>query len=240
MRFDVITIFPDLIADAVAHGVLGRALAQGLVEVSVHDLRDFCHDRHRQVDDTPYGGGPGMVMKPEPFFDAVRSLQTQTPSPAHVVLLSPQGRVLTQPHAAELAERERIMLLCARYEGVDERVRQGLVDEEISIGDYVLSGGEFPALVVMDTVARLVQGVLGNEDSPQQESHTESLLEHPQYTRPAVFEGMAVPEVITEGRHEGVRRWRRAESLRRTLRRRPDLLARAELSAEDWEILGQL
>ena len=240
MRFDVVTIFPDLIADAISHGVLGRAVAQGLVEVCVHDLRDFCHDRHRQVDDTPYGGGPGMVMKPEPFFDAVRSLQAERASPAHVVLLSPQGRVLTQQHAAELAERERIMLLCPRYEGVDERVRQALVDEEISIGDYVLSGGEFPALVVMDAVARLLEGVLGNEASPQQESHSESLLEHPQYTRPAVFEGMAVPEVLTEGQHERVRRWRRAETLRRTLDRRPDLLARAELTSEDWEILGEL
>jgi tRNA (guanine37-N1)-methyltransferase len=240
MRFDVITIFPDLIADAVRHGVLGRAVEEGLVEVCVTDLRDFCDDRHRQVDDTPYGGGPGMVMKPEPFFRAVRSLQADKSSPPHVVLLSPQGRVMTQRHATHLAQRERIVLLCPRYEGVDERVREALVDEEISIGDYVVSGGEFPALVVMDAVARLLEGVLGNQDSPQDESHSESLLEHPHYTRPALFETMAVPEVLTEGKHEDVRRWRRAESLRRTLARRPDLLTKAELTPEDWEILGEL
>lgn len=240
MRFDVITIFPSLIEQAVQHGILGRGIETGLVVCEVHNLRNYCHDRHCQVDDTPYGGGPGMVMKPEPFFEAVRTLRQDGHGSAHVVLLSPQGRVFDQEKARQLTQQRRIIMLCARYEGVDERVRQALVDEELSIGDYVISGGEFAALVVMDAVGRLVDGVLGNDQSADQESHAQGLLEYPQFTRPATYEGMDVPEVLIEGHHEQIRRWRRTQALKRTLKRRPDLLARADLTDEDWQILGNL
>ncbi len=240
MHFDVVSIFPDLIANAVQYGILRRAIEKNLVKVAVHDLRDYCHDRHCQVDDTPYGGGAGMVMKPEPFFEAVAGLQADGGDCPHIVLLSPQGELLTQPKAHELGERSRIALLCARYEGVDERVREALADEELSIGDYVLSGGEFAALVVMDTVSRLIEGVLGNEESVGDESHSQGLLEYPQYTRPPLYQGLAVPEILVRGDHEEIRRWRRAEALRRTLQRRPDLLSSAELTDEDWQILGEL
>jgi len=237
MRFDVVTIFPSLVADVASYGVLGRSIQQGLIQLAAHDLRDWCHDRYRQVDDTPYGGGPGMVMKPEPFFEAVEQLRVEG---SHVVLLSPQGRVFSHQAAHQLAQREHVILLCGRYEGVDERVRSALVDEEISIGDYVLSGGEVAALVVLDAVARLVDGVLGNDTSTDQESHTQSLLEYPQYTRPAQYRSMAVPLELIEGHHEQIRLWRRREALRRTLARRPDLLARGALTDEDWRLLGEL
>lgn len=237
MRFDVVTIFPSLVADAASYGVLGRAIEQNLIQLAAHDLRDWCHDRYRQVDDTPYGGGPGMVMKPEPFFEAVEQLRGEN---SHVVLLSPQGQLLDHELARRLSEREHLILLCGRYEGVDERVRSALVDEEVSIGDYVLSGGEFGALVVLDAVSRLVDGVLGNETSTDQESHTQGLLEYPQYTRPAEYRSMAVPADLSEGHHEQIRLWRRREALRRTLERRPDLLARAVLTDEDWQLLGEL
>ncbi len=237
MRFDVVTIFPGLVADAASYGVLGRAIEQNLIQLAAHDLRDWCHDRYRQVDDTPYGGGPGMVMKPEPFFEAVEQLRGEN---SHVVLLSPQGRLLSHELARDLSERQHLILLCGRYEGVDERVRSALVDEEVSIGDYVLSGGELAALVVLDAVGRLVDGVLGNDTSTDQESHTQCLLEYPQYTRPAEYRSMAVPAELAEGHHEQIRLWRRRESLRRTLERRPDLLARAVLTDEDWQLLGEL
>ncbi len=237
MRFDVVSIFPGLIADAASYGVLGRAIEQNLLQMAAHDLRDWCHDRYRQVDDTPYGGGPGMVMKPEPFFEAVEQLRGPA---SHVVLMSPQGAVFSHESAARLATRDHVIVLCGRYEGVDERVRANLVDEEISIGDYVLSGGEFAALVLIDAVARLVSGVLGNETSADQESHAQKLLEHPHYTRPAEYRGMAVPLELAEGHHEQIRVWRRKEALRRTLARRPDLLARAALTDEDWQLLGEL
>ncbi len=240
MRIDVVSIFPDLIADAVRYGIVHRAVENDLVNIAVHNLRDYCHDRHCQVDDTPYGGGPGMVMKPEPFFEAVRSLRADSTDPGHVILLSPQGQALDQQRARELTQHGRLILLCARYEGIDERVREALADQELSIGDYVLSGAEFAALVVMDAVIRLLAGALGNEDSTAQESHTEGLLEYPQYTRPAVYEGMAVPDLLVRGHHEEIRRWRRQQALKRTLQRRPDLLSSAELTDEDWEILGEL
>ncbi len=240
MHIDVVTIFPDLIADALGYGILGRAAAGDLVNIAVYDLRDYCHDRHSQVDDTPYGGGPGMVMKPEPFFDAVSSLQAEADQPGHVILLSPQGRLFNQQIARQLTQQGRLILLCSRYEGIDERVREALADQELSIGDYVLSGAEFAALVVMDAVVRLVDGVLGNEASTLQESHAEGLLEYPQYTRPAVYQGMAVPELLVRGHHEEIRRWRRRQALKRTLERRPDLLSSADLTDEDWQILGEL
>ncbi|MFO7945344.1 MAG: tRNA (guanosine(37)-N1)-methyltransferase TrmD [Armatimonadota bacterium] len=240
MRIDVVTIFPDLVNDVTGFGVMGRGIDSGHVDLHVHDLRDFCHDRHKQVDDTPYGGGPGMVMKPEPFFEAVETIRADVGELGPVVLPTPQGMPFTQPKASSLADETQITVLCARYEGIDERVRQLIVDEEISIGDYVLSGGELPALVIIDAVVRLVSGVLGNEESVVGESHAEGLLEHPQYTRPAEYEGMEVPDVLQRGAHEEIRRWRRRESLRRTLKRRPELLVRVNLTHEDWELLGEL
>jgi tRNA (guanine37-N1)-methyltransferase len=240
MRFDVITIFPQLIEQAIQYGILGRAVESELLQVVIHNLRDYCHDRHRQVDDTPYGGGPGMVMKPEPFFEVVRTLRDDGQGDGRVVLLSPQGQSFNQQKARQLGLHSRLILLCARYEGIDERVRKAVVDEEISIGDYVLSGGEFAALVVMDAVARMIDGVLGNEESAEQESHTQGLLEYPQYTRPAIFEDMAAPDILIHGHHEQIRRWRRMQALKRTLQRRPDLLVRAELTDEDWQLLGTL
>ena len=239
MRIHVITIFPEMFHAPLETGVIGRAAKAGLVEVRVHDLRNFTHDRHRTVDDAPYGGGPGMVMQPGPFFEAVGSLGL--PSGAPVILLSPQGQPLTQAKAERLAVEPVLTFLCGRYEGVDERVAQHLATEELSIGDYVLSGGELPALVLIDAVVRLLPGVLGHgHEATQDDSHTSGLIQHPQYTRPAEFQGRAVPEVLLSGDHAQVARWRRREALRRTLERRRDLLDKAQLSAADREELKQL
>jgi tRNA (guanine37-N1)-methyltransferase len=203
-------------------GVTGRGLAAGLVTLRVHHLRDYTHDRHRQVDDVPYGGGAGMVLKPEPIFEAVRARAGKGP----VILLTPQGELLNQGLVRELAGHDDLYLICGRYEGVDERVATHLVDREISIGDYVLTGGELPAMVLIDAVSRLVVGVLGSEESPKDESFDQHLLEYPHYTRPADFEGHAVPEVLRSGHHAEIERWRRAQAAERTRRRRPDLLDR--------------
>jgi tRNA (guanine37-N1)-methyltransferase len=203
-------------------GVTGRGLAAGLVTLRVHHLRDYTHDRHRQVDDVPYGGGAGMVLKPEPIFEAVRARAGKGP----VILLTPQGELLNQGLVRELAGHDDLYLICGRYEGVDERVATHLVDREISIGDYVLTGGELPAMVLIDAVSRLVAGVLGSEESPKDESFDQHLLEYPHYTRPADFEGHAVPEVLRSGHHAEIERWRRAQAAERTRRRRPDLLDR--------------
>ena len=239
MQIHVITIFPEMLRVPLETGIVGRAAKAGLVELRLHDLRTFAHDRHRTVDDAPYGGGPGMVMRPGPFFEAVESLALPTKAP--VVLLSPQGRTFTQAHAERLAAEPVLTLLCGRYEGVDERVARHLATEELSIGDYVLSGGELPALVLIDAVVRLLPGVLGHgQEATQDDSHTSGLIQHPQYTRPAEFQGWAVPEVLLSGDHAQVARWRRREALRRTLERRPDLLAKAPLTEEDVEELGEL
>ncbi len=227
MRFDILTIFPEAFPGPLASGVTGRALERSLLEVRAHDLRAFAHDRHRQVDDIPYGGGPGMVMKPEPFFEAVRALRAEGPAPA--ILLTPHGAPLRQSTARRLAQLPRVILLCGRYEGIDERVHAFLADEELSLGDFVLTGGELAAMVVIDAVARLQAGVLGGgEESSRNESFTEPQLEFPQYTRPALFEGMAVPEVLLSGNHALIDRWRRKQALERTRNRRPDLLAPKE------------
>lgn len=236
MRIDIITIFPDFVTAALSYSIIGRALDKGIVQARAHDLRDYTHDAHRTVDDAPYGGGPGMVMKPEPFFEAVEAIAE--PGRAHVVLLTPQGRPFDQLTAEALVQYPQLVLLCGHYEGVDERVAT-LAHEEISLGDFVLTGAELPALVVTDAVVRLLPGVLGNEASPLDESFS-GLLEYPQYTRPAEYRGLTVPEVLTSGHHAQVRRWRRQEALRRTLERRPDLLAEAELSEEDWRLLREL
>jgi tRNA (guanine37-N1)-methyltransferase len=218
--FEVLTLFPGLFPGPLTSGVTGRGMAAGLVSLRIHNLRDYTHDRHRQVDDVPYGGGAGMVLKPEPIFEAVRAREGRGP----VVLLSPQGELLHQALVRELATHEDLYLICGRYEGVDERVSTHLVDREVSIGDYVLTGGELPAMVVIDAVSRLVAGVLGSEESPKDESFAAHLLEYPHYTRPAVFEGHAVPEILLSGHHAEIERWRREQSAERTRRRRPDLL----------------
>jgi tRNA (guanine37-N1)-methyltransferase len=242
VRIDAITIFPGMLAPVLAESILGRAQEAGLVEIRVHDLRQFTTDRHRTTDDYPYGGGVGMVMKPEPFFAAVEAVRCQPAADCReeVVLLSPQGERLDQAMAREMASRAHLILLCGRYEGVDERVREHLATRVISIGDYVLTGGELPALVLIDAVTRLLPGALGAEEGPQSDSFAEGLLEYPQYTRPAEFGGWGVPGVLLSGHHEQVRRWQRKESLRRTRKLRPDLLTRAELTEEDRDLLAEI
>lgn len=251
MVFDVITIFPDFFRSILEHGLLKRAMVAGHVEVRLRDLRDFTNDRHRSVDDRPFGGGPGMVFKPEPIFRAVETLKAESPGANFpVILLSPQGRLLTQAVAEELARESRIVLISGRYEGVDERVTENLASDEVSIGEYVLSGGELAAAVVMEVVARLLPGVLGNEESCEQESFSScgqrvggrkhGMLDFPQYTRPADFRGLCVPEVLLSGDHEKIRQWRRRRALEKTWRRRPDLLQSIELNDEDRRILDQL
>ena len=236
MRVDIVSIFPEALA-ALEVSLLGRARERGLLEVRVWNLRDFTADRHRQVDDVPYGGGPGMVMKPEPFFAAVEAITAEAGGRPRVLLTSPQGRRFDQRYAEELTRERHLALLCGRYEGVDERVAQGLPAEEVSIGDYVLNGGELPAMVIVEAVARLLPGVVGDQGSVAADSFTSGLLDHPHYTRPATFRGMAVPEVLLSGHHEAIRRWRRREQLRRTLARRPDLIAWDRLSDEDRALL---
>jgi tRNA (guanine37-N1)-methyltransferase len=235
VRIDVVTLFPELFDAPLRVSVIGRAVERGLVEFGVHDLRAHGLGRHRSVDDYPYGGGAGMVIRPEPLFAAVEPLRA---AGAQVILLDPGGERLTDAVARQLAGAAHLALVCGRYEGIDERART-LVDRELSIGDYVLTGGELPALVVIDAVVRLVPGVI-EEASHRSDSFSEGLLEHPQYTRPELFRGLGVPPVLLSGNHGEVDRWRRRESLRRTLARRPDLLADAALSAEDERVLGDL
>ncbi|HEV2863016.1 MAG TPA: tRNA (guanosine(37)-N1)-methyltransferase TrmD [Pyrinomonadaceae bacterium] len=235
MRFDIVTIFPDFFGAVFDFGIVRRARAAGLVEIAAHDLRRWTHDKHKVVDDRPFGGGDGMVLKAGPIFEAVESLAGAADAKAlraagrRVVLMSPQGRVLTQGLAAELAEAGQVVVICGRYEGVDERVAEALVTDEVSIGDYVLSGGEPAAVVLVDAVVRLVPGALGSETSAVNESFSEGLLDFPNYTRPPEFRGMRVPEVLLGGHHAEVARWRRRAALRKTLRNRPDLFARLAL-----------
>jgi tRNA (guanine37-N1)-methyltransferase len=233
MITDVITIFPAMVEAALAEGVVGRARERGLLDIRVRDLRDYALDRHRVIDDEPYGGGPGMVMKPEPLFRAVEAVAAERGKPSAVVLTTPQGRPFSHAEAERLSRFERLVVICGRYEGVDERVAQALVTDEISIGDYVLTGGELAALVVIDAVSRLVPGVVGDAESVAGDSFARGLLAHPHYTRPAVFRGMAVPDVLVSGHHAGIEQWRRRERLRRTLERRPELVAHAALSDEE-------
>jgi tRNA (guanine37-N1)-methyltransferase len=266
MRFDIITIFPGLFVGPFDYGILKRARTAGLVEIQTHDLRSFTHDRHRTVDDRPFGGGEGMVLKPEPIFDAITSLGIAPKAERDreketVILLSAQGRPFTQAVAHELAGMERAVILCGRYEGVDERVNELLCDREISIGDYVLSGGELAAAVIIDAAVRLLPGALGNPDSSRFESFgaddipqnrtpadgpprstygSGGLLDYPHYTRPAEFRGMSIPDALLGGNHEAIRQWRRRMALEKTLRNRPELLDRIALSDEDHEILDEL
>lgn len=263
MKIDILTIFPDFFRGPLDYGIVRRARETGLVEIALHDLRSFTHDKHRTVDDRPFGGGEGMVLKPEPIFECIETLglasredRVAGRTPQSVVLLSPQGRRLDQPVAAEIARLERVVLICGRYEGVDERVSDYIADQEISIGDYVLSGGEMGAAVIVDSITRLLPGALGNEASSRQESFTlhpelegdgpsstcvsGGLLDYPHYTRPADFRGMKVPEVLLEGNHDEIRRLRRKKALEKTLRNRPDLLDRVTLSSEDEKLLAQI
>ena len=245
MRFHVLTLFPEMFEGAMGHGILSRALDRGLLYLGLHNIRDFTHDRHSTVDDYPYSGGPGMVMKPEPLFEAVETIRESenvgraTP----VILMTPQGRVFDQRVAEELAGHEELVLICGRYEGFDDRVRQYLATDELSIGDYVLAGGEVAAMVVIEAVSRLVPGVVGSPESPANDSFTTGLLQHPLYTRPARFRDMDVPEILLSGNHAESARWQRRESLRRTLARRPDLFARLrpdQLSEEDRTFMDTL
>jgi len=241
MLFQVLTTFPGMIEAVVGESILGRARERGLIQVEAVNLRDFTADKHRTTDDAPFGGGPGMVMKPEPVFDAVESLIARARGgKPRILLMTPQGRRFDQSMAEQLVSESHLMMICGRYEGVDERVREQLVTDEVSVGDYVLTGGELAALIVIDAVARLVPGVLGDESSSESESFSSGLLEYPQYTRPAEFRGHSVPEVLLSGNHEQIRKWRRAQSLERTLRRRPDLLETAPLTQEDKSILDRL
>ena len=225
--------------------ILKRAIDRNLVTVDIHNIRDYTHDKHHTADDYPYGGGAGMVLKPEPIFEAVESITSdiglqEEKEAAPVILMTPQGRLFSQQIALELSEYRHLILICGHYEGVDERVRQHLVSDEISIGDYVLSGGEPAAMVVVDAVVRLLPGVLGSEDSIQDDSHITGLLEYPQYTRPEVYRGQAVPEILRSGNHAQIAKWRREQSIRRTLERRPELLDKANLSAEEEKLIAEL
>ncbi len=240
MKIDIVTIFPPMIHAALSDGVVGRAIAAGVVDLKVHDLRDYTTDRHRVVDDLPFGGGPGMVLKPEPMFAAVDAIRAERGTPASVVLTSPDGERFTHAAAERLRRLDHIVILCGRYEGVDERVRTALATETLSIGDYVLSGGELPALVIVDCVARLVPGVVGDEASVARDTFARGLLDYPQYTRPADFRGMRVPDVLLSGHHREIERWRRREALARTLTHRPEMLESASLDPQDEALLKEL
>jgi tRNA (guanine37-N1)-methyltransferase len=240
VKFDVVTIFPRMVTAGLAEGVVSRGIARGLIDVAVHDLRDHTDDRHRTVDDVPYGGGPGMVMKPEPLARAVDEIRTRRGPPDAVVLLTPQGRPFRQAEAARMSHLSHVVLLCGRYEGMDERVRELVATDEVSIGDYVLSGGELPALVIIDAISRLVPGVVGDEQSVEQDSFSDGVLDYPHYTRPAEFSGRRVPDVLLSGHHGDVRRWRRKTALARTLERRPELLDDAVLDDEDRALLAEI
>lgn len=240
MKLDVVTIFPKMVEGPLAEGVVGRAIQRGVLDLRVHDLRDYTTDRHRSVDDVAFGGGPGMVMTPGPLFRAVEAIGQGRGTPAAVILTSPDGRLFTHREAARLAALDHVVLLCGRYEGVDARVRAQLATEELSIGDYVVSGGELPALVIIDAVARLVPGVVGDGESVARDTFAHGILDFPQYTRPADFRGMKVPPVLLSGHHAEIERWRRREALARTLRERPELLDSAALDAEDQRLLQEL
>lgn len=238
MHIDILTLFPQMFQGMFSLGIFKRAIDQKLVSVGVRNIRDYTHDKHHTADDYPYGGGAGMVLKPEPIFEAVESIEREADVP--VILLSPQGRLFSQQVAQELARYSHLILICGHYEGVDERVREHLATDEISIGDYVLSGGELAAMVVIDAVFRLVPGVLGSEASPLDDSHVAGLLEYPQYTRPPTYRGWSVPEVLLSGNHAQIDNWRREQAIRRTYKHRPELLDKAELNSEEKRLVERL
>jgi tRNA (guanine37-N1)-methyltransferase len=238
MIFDILTLFPEMFESPLRGSILGKATEKGLLQVLLHNIRDYALDKHQMTDDRPFGGGEGMVMKPEPIAAALDDLERDAPTP-WVVLLSPQGRLFSQETAWKLSTLPRVALICGRYEGVDERIADHFVNEQISIGDYVLTGGEMAAMVVVDAVTRLIPGVLGNQASAEAESFSEPLLEYPQYTRPQEFREYRVPEILLSGHHEAIQKWRRGLALLRTGDRRPDLFERLRLSAADWKLLAQ-
>jgi tRNA (guanine37-N1)-methyltransferase len=242
VHIDILTLFPEMFQGPFQTGIFQRAVDRKLVSLSIHNIRDYTHDKHATADDYPYGGGAGMVMKPEPIFEAVEAIKSGTPEaedadPPPVILLSPQGRLFSQPIANELSKDDHLILICGHYEGIDERVCQHLATDEISIGDYVLSGGELAAMVIVDAVARLIPGVLGSLNSPLEDSHVGGLLEYPQYTRPPEYRGWSVPEVLLSGNHAQINRWRRQQAVLRTGQRRPELLAEADLSPEEKKLV---
>jgi tRNA (guanine37-N1)-methyltransferase len=239
MQFDVFTLLPEVFPAYLESSIMQRARERGLIDVRVHNIRDYTHDKHHTTDDTPYGGGGGMVMKPEPVFEAVESiLGTEADCP--IIMLTPQGRVFNQAIAQELVQHPRLALLCGRYEGIDERIRTNLIADEISIGDYVLTGGELPALILMDALARLIPDVLGDPNGASDDSHATGLLEYPHYTRPPEFRGLTVPEILLSGDHGKIAKWRREQALLRTYNKRPDMLEKAELTEEDRKFLNKL
>lgn len=240
MKIDIMTLFPDMCRTVFSESITGRAIAGGILDVTAVNIRDYTNDKHGRVDDSPYGGGSGMLLQAQPIFDCYRALCENAAEKPHLIYMSPQGTVLTQEKALSLSKLPHIVLLCGHYEGVDERVLEEIVDEEISIGDYVLTGGELPALVLTDCIARMIDGVLASEQSYSLESHFHSLLEFPQYTKPAVWNNREVPEILLSGHHANIEKWRREQSIRRTLARRPDLLERALLSAEEIVLLQKL
>ena len=242
MQIDILTLFPQMFQSPFSTGLFQRAIDRKLIRVDIHDIRDYTHDKHRTVDDYPYGGGAGMLLKPEPIFEAIEVLKSEisTDGALPIILLTPQGRLFSQQIALELSKHNHLVLICGHYEGIDERVREHLVTDEISIGDYVLSGGELAAMVVVDAVVRLLPGVLGSEASPLDDSHTTGLLEYPQYTRPQVYRDWTVPEVLLSGNHAKITEWRRQQAISRTLKRRPELLDKANLCLQEKQLVERL
>lgn len=240
MRIDILTLFPDMCGSVLSESIIGRARENGFVEIECTDIRDYTADKHNRVDDAPYGGGPGMIMQAQPIYDCFEALCKKLGKRPRLIYMSPQGKVLTQQKVKELAQEESIAILCGHYEGVDERVIEEIVDEEISIGDYVLTGGELPALILADSIARMLPGVLSGEEAYSEESHFSSLLEYPQYTRPPEWHGRQVPQVLLSGHHGNIKKWRREQSLKRTYERRADLLERAQLDKNDKKFLSSL
>jgi tRNA (guanine37-N1)-methyltransferase len=239
MRIDVLTLFPGAFSGPLQESILGRALASGLATVQLHDIRDYAHDKHQVVDDYAYGGGPGMVMKPDPVAEAIETVRAMSEPPGRVVLLTPQGRLLDQRVVGELASEARLLVVCGHYEGIDERVREHFIDDEISIGDYVLTGGEYAAIVLIDAVVRQLPGTLGAAESLLEESHSDGLLEYPQYTRPPDFRGWRVPDILLSGNHGEIARWRRMQRIIRTAQRRPDLLEKANLTEDERRLAAE-
>lgn len=240
MRIDILTLFPEMCEAVMSESIIGRARKKGAVEMNFHQIREFAVNKHNQVDDTPYGGGEGMLMMAQPIYDCFQKVCNETKERPHFIYMSPVGKTLTQERVKELSKLDNIAILCGRYEGVDQRVIDEIVDEEISIGDYVLTGGELPALILADSISRMLPGVLANEDAFTLESHYSGLLEYPQYTRPYEWHGEKVPDVLISGHHANIQKWQREQSLKRTLERRPDMLAKAELTKKDKEYLDKL
>ena len=240
MYFDILTLFPEIFPGPLGHSITGRAIENGLLEINPVDIRDFSQDKHNRVDDTPYGGGAGMVMQPGPIERAHSSVIESRQQESKTIFFSPQGQKLDQPKVKELAEEPGLILLCGHYEGIDERIRQEIIDEEISIGDYVLTGGELPAMVLIDAVSRMLPGVVGTRESAEEDSFYHGLLDYPHYTRPREYKGQEVPEILLSGHHARIDRWRRKQSIKRTLLRRPDLLAEKDLTEEEKELLREV